>query len=65
MRIHVKTLKGDYIFGALNIGRLTATNLVHINKFPVFKMSNGEQVTCSLEMLKRINDRLDINSIPK
>jgi hypothetical protein len=63
MRIHVKTLDGEYIFGALIIGKLTPTELTHITGLPVFKMADGKFVTCSPEMLKRINERLEINGV--
>ena len=60
MRIHVKTLDGQPLFGALNIGRLERTDLIHISGLPIFKMTDGQHVTCSLKMLSRINERLDI-----
>jgi hypothetical protein len=56
-------LDGEYIFGALIIGKLTPTELTHITGLPVFKMADGKFVTCSPEMLKRINERLEINGV--
>lgn len=60
MRIHVKTLDGQFIFGSLNIGRLKPLNLLHISGNRIYEMENGKRVHCSEEMLKRINERLDI-----
>jgi hypothetical protein len=57
-RIHVKTLKGDLIFGSLNIGRL-----VKSDQEGVYLMANGVPVTCDKEMLARINERLDLLGI--
>lgn len=65
MRIHVKTLDGQYIFGSLNIGRLKPTELLHISGLPVFQMADGKFVICSKEMLARINERLGILGIEK
>ena len=53
-RIHVKTLSGKIIYGALNIGRLTKTD-----QEGVYLMQNGVKVTCSDEMLARIDSRLN------
>lgn len=53
-RIHVKTLNGESIFGSLNIGRLTKTD-----QDGVYLMADGVPVTCSDEMLARINQRLN------
>ena len=53
-RIHVKTLNGESIFGSLNIGRLTKTD-----QAGVYLMADGVPVTCSDEMLARINQRLN------
>jgi hypothetical protein len=53
-RIHVKTLSGESIFGALIIGRLTKTD-----QAGVYLMADGVPVTCSDEMLARINARLN------
>lgn len=57
MRIHVKKLDGQNVYGSLNIGELKATNIVHISGNPCFFM-NDELVYCSLEMYQRINERL-------
>ena len=65
MRIHVKTLDGQYIFGSLNIGRLKPLNLVHISGERIYEMKNGQRVICTQEMLRRINERLDILGIEK
>lgn len=53
-RIHVKTLNGESIFGALIIGRLTKTD-----QAGVYLMADGVPVTCSDEMLARIDSRLN------
>ena len=53
-RIHVKTLSGESIFGAVIIGRLTKTD-----QAGVYLMADGVPVTCSDEMLARINARLN------
>ena len=53
-RIHVKTLSGESIFGALIIGRLTKTD-----QDGVYLMANGVKVACSDEMLARIDSRLN------
>ena len=53
-RIHVTTLSGDTIFGSLNIGRLVKTD-----QDGVYLMADGVPVTCSKEMLARINERLN------
>ena len=53
-RIHVTTLNGESIFGALIIGRLTKTD-----QEGVYLMANGVKVTCDNEMLARINERLN------
>ena len=60
MNLHVLTMWGRPIFGSLNIGRLEKTELIHITGVPVYKMADGKLVTCTPEMLKRINERLDI-----
>jgi len=57
-RIHVKTLKGDLIFGSLKIGRL-----VKSDQEGVYLMADGVPVTCDKEMLARINERLDFLGI--
>ena len=54
-RIHVKTLNGESIFGALIIGRLTKTD-----QDGVYLMADGVPVTCDDEMLARINERLNL-----
>ena len=54
-RIHVTTLSGESIFGSLNIGRLTKTD-----QAGVYLMADGVPVTCSDEMLARINERLNL-----
>lgn len=61
MRIHVLTLQGKYIFGALNIGHLDRTDAVHLSGEPIYKMACGQLVLCSQEMLLRIRERLRIN----
>jgi hypothetical protein len=53
-RIHVTTLSGETIFGSLNIGRL-----VKSDQGGVYLMADGVPVTCSDEMLARINTRLN------
>ena len=53
-RIHVTTLNGESIFGALIIGRLTKTD-----QEGVYLMADGVPVTCDDEMLARINTRLN------
>lgn len=53
-RIHVKTLNGESIFGALIIGRLTKTD-----QDGVYLTADGLPVTCDKEMLERINTRLN------
>jgi len=63
MRIHVLTLQGKYIFGALNIGHLDRTEMVHLSGEPVYKMSCGQLVLCSQDMLRRISERLRINGL--
>lgn len=54
-RIHVTTLNGESIFGALIIGRLTKTD-----QDGVYLMADGVPVTCDDEMLARINARLNL-----
>ena len=54
-RIHVTTLSGESIFGSLYIGRLIKTD-----QDGVYLMADGVPVTCSDEMLVRINGRLKI-----
>jgi hypothetical protein len=53
-RIHVTTLSGESIYGSLNIGRLTKTH-----QDGVYLRADGLPVTCSDEMLARINTRLN------
>lgn len=53
-RIHVTTLSGKIIFGALIIGRLTKTD-----QDGVYLMPNGVKITCDDEMLARIDSRLN------
>lgn len=53
-RIHVTTLNGESIFGALIIGRLAKTD-----QAGVYLMADGVPVTCDDEMLARINERLN------
>ena len=53
-RIHVTTLTGESIFGSLNIGTLVKTD-----QHGVYLMADGLPVTCSDEMLARINTRLN------
>jgi len=57
-RIHVKTLKGELIFGSLKIGRLLKTDQEN-----VYLMADGVPVICDKEMLARINERLDFLGI--
>jgi len=59
MRIHATSLKTNkQVFGSLNIGELQETDIVTIDKQPVFKNENGELFSCSIEMKERINERL-------
>ena len=60
MRIHVTKTNGEQIFGSLNIGKLKATNIIHISGNPCFLNEKGELVYCSLEMLGNINERLGV-----
>ena len=53
-RIHVKTLNGESIFGALIISRLTKTD-----QDGVYLMADGVPVTCDDKMLARIDARLN------
>ena len=53
-RIHVKTLSGKTIYGALIIGRLNKTD-----QEGVYLMMDGVKVTCCDEMLARIDSRLN------
>ena len=53
-RIHVTTLSGESIYGSLNIGRLNKTD-----QDGVYLTADGLRVTCSDEMLARINTRLN------
>jgi hypothetical protein len=57
-RIHVKTLKGNLIFGSLKSGRR-----VKSDQEVVYLMADGVPVTCDKEMLARINERLDFLGI--
>lgn len=58
MRIHVTKLNGEQIFGSLNIGKLTPTNIIRIDGKPVYLNENDELVYCEAKMAKRIEERL-------
>lgn len=58
MRIHVTKLNGDQIFGSLNIGKLTPTNIIKIDGKPVFLNESDELVFCEAKMVERIEERL-------
>lgn len=58
MRIHVTKLNGEQVFGSLNIGKLTPTNIIRIDGKPVFLNENDELVYCEAKMAKRIEERL-------
>jgi hypothetical protein len=59
MRIHVTKLNGEQVFGSLNIGKLTPTNIIRIDGKPVFLTENDELVYCETEMHERIEERLN------
>jgi uncharacterized protein YlzI (FlbEa/FlbD family) len=59
MRIHVTKLNGEQIYGSLNIGKLTPTNIIRIDGKPVFLNENDELVYCEPEMHERIEERLN------
>lgn len=58
--IFVTKLNEEEIFGSLNIGHLTLTNITSISGKPVFRMESGEEVYCSRAMFERIEKRLTI-----
>lgn len=60
MRIHVTKLNGEQVFGSLNIGKLIPTNIIRIDRKPVFLNENDELVYCEARMAKRIEERLNL-----
>ena len=50
----------EQIFGSLNIGKLTPTNLITMKGKPVFLNEKGEKVFCDKRMSKIIEERLKL-----